>query len=172
MPPIKFLAMGIIIFILFVEGATGGMFLNTILPGWQGMTGHVLCVAGGYIVQPVWDFGFAKIPIPVGDDLAAGLIIASAISWLFIKRMDWTFKRKVIAFAIAYGLGMAAYKALGLFILYLAEVQYGMTNCIGQFQLGPVIVEWAWFSPLFLIMIVAGIISASMAIMAYTKKGG
>jgi hypothetical protein len=167
----KYLILGIAVFILTLQGVTQGAFLDMIMPGWHGQLGHVLCIAGGYIVQPVWDFGFAKIPIPVGDDLAAGLLVAGIAGW-FIKRTAWTLKRKLIATAIFFTVGMVVYKAVGLVILWYAEVQYGMSDCIGQFQLGPIIVEWAWYSSLYFFMIIVGSISVITAVLAYKKKGG
>lgn len=168
----KYLILGIIVFILFAEGATGGLFLNTVVPGWQGIAGQGLCIAGGYMVQPIWDVGWAKIPVPVTDDWIFGAFFASLIGWLVIKRTAWTFRRKMITLVVALLVGMLIYKVLGLFVLYMAEVQYGMSNCIGQFQVGPILVEWEWFEPLHLLGVILGIGAVIAAILAFRKKAG
>ena len=172
MAKIKFIFIGIAVFILLAQGVSGGLFLNMLMPGWEGMLGHVFCIAGGYIVQPVWDFGWAKIPIPVTDDYAAGLLIASLFSWAFIRRTAWSFRRKLAVFTLFFVAGMALYKGIGLLILYWAEVNYGMSNCIGEFAVGPVMIEWAWFSPLFYVMILFGLLAAVSAVLAFKKRGG
>jgi len=171
MPRFRYIIVIAAVALLTLQGITNGAFLEFLLPGWNGMLGQGLCIAGGYMVQPVWDFGWAKIPIPVTDDWVVGTLFASAISWLYIKRTGWSFRRKILAFVLALLTGMVIYKIIGLFVLYIAEVQYGLTGCIGEFTVGPLTIQWDWYEPLHIFAVILGIGAAIAAIMAFKKRG-
>ena len=166
----KFIVIGIIAVILLLQGITNGAFLSMIIPGWEEMLGHFFCIAGGFIVQPVWDLGWMKLPLPTHDDLLVGLILGSIITWLILKRVEWKFWKKLVVWLVTVAIGIYLYKAIGLIFLYWAEVTYGLSGCIGEFTVGPFGIRWEWFDFLFWIMLFFTLAGAITAVLAWKRK--
>ena len=54
----------IVAILLILQGLTGGMLFSALLPKYDFIVGKALCTLGGFIVQPVADLGFMKLPLP------------------------------------------------------------------------------------------------------------
>jgi hypothetical protein len=161
-----------IVFIILMQALTAGIFLERILPGWQEIFGQTLCNVGGFVLQPIWEVGPLKIPLPTSDDVLVGTFFASAIGWLWIRRTQWAFKRKLIAFIILMAAGMYIYKGVGMILLWYAEVVYGKTGCVDKLTLGPLGISYEIFDPLFLLMLAFSASAAISAIWAFKRRGG
>ena len=161
----------IVAILLILQGLTGGMLFSALLPKYDFIVGKALCTLGGFIVQPVADLGFMKLPLPTQDDIAFSLIITTFLGVVWFRKFESKW-RKVIAVAISLPLFIYVYKSFGLVMMWIAEYYFGMSNCAQHIDLGIVKIEFSWLAPLFYVLLFFSIVSFIIGAYKIFKKEG
>jgi hypothetical protein len=158
---------------LTLVGITGGAFLEAILPGSEEVVGHFLCWLGGFLVNPVLDFGWIQLPIPQADDIIVALLISTPLVVFFYKNRERTWLRVFITWMVIVALVLVAYKGVGLVMVGMAEGQYGMSECLDTISIGgEEIIQYEWYSPLYvlgLLMAIIGVLGGAWKLRKWHK---
>jgi len=163
------------IFFILLNIVTAGRLWAFILPNLDVFLGHFFCNAGGMILNPMVDAGFAKISYPVADDFIYVSIPTIFLAGLILKiKKEWrSLKSILLVFLVSFGIFILIEKALGYYFIFLAEKSYGMTGCIDMIQIGGIGIPYSAFAPLHIIglmLLIAGVIGAVVKLKS--KQGG
>jgi len=172
---LKRLIIFVSIFFILLNFITAGRLWLFIFPNLDVFLGHFFCNAGGMVLNPMVDAGFAKISYPVADDFIYVSIPTLLLAGLILKiKKEWrSLKSIVLVFIVSFGFFILIEKMLGYYFIYLAESVYGMSGCIENIQVGGIGIPYSEFAPLHIIglmLLIAGVIGAIVKLKS--KQGG
>lgn len=144
------------------QGRIGELIRKYIFPHREQIIGNFLCKVGGFIVQPV--IKGTTVPYPSGvDDVAVPIAMTMFITWLFLKRAIKSWKWLLFSIIITWVISFFIYKGVGLLMVFIAETQYGMENCVEILDLGLIELPYEKFNPIYIL----GTLFAAYAFIAF-----
>ncbi len=165
------IAIIIAIIMVIMTAVTGGRFLEIIIPNSPEFWGQFYCKVGGYIVNPTIDLNGVDFPLPSTDNLVVGLAVSLLLLRFWFKKFQ-SKRRMIIAFLVTLIVVMYLYTGVGLIMVNIAEVEYGLTSCGEEIDLGIITIQYDWFQPLLYLGVGMMVVGVAIALYkAYFWQG-